>query len=120
MCQKHKRVPLARCVRLGRQERLHEFWSIGYEVFEFAVDSVYCKDGVFADVGVAVFEAGATEWDEGFEKFGVPGDFLKEAQGCAPDIFIRVLLEVIVNTQAMTKLVWNLQDHFILRCYKYN
>src|ERR1700690_2150151 len=48
MCQKHKRVPLARCVRLGRQESPHEFWSIGYEVFELAVDGVYCKDGVFA------------------------------------------------------------------------
>jgi hypothetical protein len=66
-----------------------------------------------------VVKAGAAEWDE-FKELGVPGYFLEEAQGCTPDIFIRVLLEVIVNTQGMMKLVWNLQDHFVLCCYKYN
>jgi len=69
---------------------------------------------------VAVFEAGAAERDERFEEFCIPGDFLEEAQGCAPDIFIRVLLEVIVNTQGQTKSIRNLQDHFVLCCYKYD
>ena len=69
---------------------------------------------------MAVFEAGAAERDERFEEFCVPGDFLEEAQGCAPDIFIKVLLKILMNTQGMMKLVWNLQDHFVLCCYKYN
>ena len=69
---------------------------------------------------MAVFEAGAAERDEWFEEFCVPGDFFEEAQGCAPDIFIRVLLEILMNTQGMTKLVRNLQDHSVLHCYKYD
>ena len=69
---------------------------------------------------MAVFEAGAAERDERFEEFCVPGDFLEEAQGCAPDIFIKVLLKILMNTQGMTKLVRNLQDHSVLRCYKYD
>ena len=71
MRQEHKCVPLARRVRLGREERLHEFRSIGYEVLEFAVDCVDREDGVFADVGVAVFEAGTADWDKWLEEFSV-------------------------------------------------
>ena len=69
---------------------------------------------------MAVFEAGAAEWDEWFKEFGVPRYFLQKSQGCAPDIFIRVLLEMIVNMQGVTKLVRNLPDHFVSRYYKYN
>ena len=44
-------------------------------MFEGTIDGVDGKDGVFTDVGVAVFQAGAAEWDEKFKKFGVPGFF---------------------------------------------
>jgi hypothetical protein len=42
---------------------LHEFWGIGDEVFEGAVDGEEGEDGVFADVGVSVLEAGTTGGD---------------------------------------------------------
>lgn len=40
-------------------------------MLEFAVDCVDREDGVFADVGVAVFEAGTADWDKWLEEFGV-------------------------------------------------
>lgn len=61
-------------------------------MLEFAVDGVYCEDCVFANVGVPVFEAGAADWDKGFEEFCIFGDFLEETKGCAADIFVWVLL----------------------------
>jgi hypothetical protein len=95
MCQKHKRIPLARRVRLRRKESLQELRGIGDEVFKFTIDGVYCEDGVFADIRVTVFEAGAADWDERFEEFGVFGYFLEEAEGCAADIFVWMLLGML-------------------------
>ena len=70
MCQKHKCITLASRVLLRRQEGPPEFWSIGYEIFEFAVESVY---SVFADLGVMMFQAGAIDRDQQFEEFGILG-----------------------------------------------
>lgn len=70
MRQEHKCIPLARRVRL----------------LELLVD------GDFADVGVAVFEAAAADWDERLEEFGVLGYFLEEEEGCTANIFIGALL----------------------------
>lgn len=62
-------------------------------MFEFAVDGVYGEYCVFADIGMTMFEAGAACGDEGFEEFGVLGDFLEKAESCAADVFIGVLLK---------------------------
>jgi hypothetical protein len=62
-------------------------------MFEFTIDGVYCEDGIFADVGVTVLEAGAADWYERFEELGVFGYFLEEAKGCAADVFVWMLLE---------------------------
>ena len=96
MRQKHECIPLASRVRLRRQEGLQEFWSIGYEIFEFAVDGVYREDGVFADVGMTMFQAGAADRDQRFEEFSIFRDFLEETEGCAADIFVWMLLEIII------------------------
>lgn len=61
-------------------------------MLEFAVDGVDGKDGVFADVGVSVLEAGATDRNKGLEEFLVFGDLLKEAQSLAANVFVGVLL----------------------------
>jgi len=70
--QKYECVPLTSCVRL-RQKGPQEFWGIRYEIFEFAVDGVYCDDGMFADVGVTMFRAGAGNRDQRLEEFHVFG-----------------------------------------------
>ena len=57
-----------------------------------AVDAVDGEDGIFADVGVSVLEAGAAGGDERLEELGVTGDLLEEAEGRAADVFIGVLL----------------------------
>jgi hypothetical protein len=64
--QEHKCIALACSIRLGRQEGLHEFGGIRDKVFKLAVDGVYGEDGVFANVGVTMLEAGTTDGDEGF------------------------------------------------------
>jgi hypothetical protein len=65
--QKHESVPFTRRVRFGSEEGLNEFRRVGDEVLEFAVDGVYGKDGVLADVGMAMFETGSADGDEWFE-----------------------------------------------------
>jgi hypothetical protein len=60
MCQKHKRIALARSVAFGSQERLHEFWRVGDKVLELAVDGVDREDCVLAHVRVTVLEASET------------------------------------------------------------
>ena len=40
-----------------------------------------------------MFEAGAADWDEGFEDFDVFGDLLEEPERCTTDVFVRMLLE---------------------------
>jgi hypothetical protein len=47
--------------------------GLWYEKHEFAVDGVYRKDDVFADVGVAALEARAADWGERFEESGILG-----------------------------------------------
>ena len=54
-----KSVAFATRVALRHKEGLYEFWGVGYEVLKCAIDGVDGEDGVFADVGVSVFEAGA-------------------------------------------------------------
>ena len=73
---------------------MHELGGVGDEVLKLAVDGVDSEHGVFADVRVPVLQAGAAGGDEGFEEFGVLGDFLEEAEGCAADVFVGVLLGV--------------------------
>ena len=90
--QKHKCVALARRVRFRHKESVHELCRVWNEVFEFAVDGVEREDGVLANVGMAMFEALATSWDEGFEQFGVLGDFLEETKTCAANVFVWMLL----------------------------
>jgi hypothetical protein len=75
--QQHECIPLASRIR---QEGLQEFWSIGYEIFKFAVDGVYIEDSVFSDVGVTMFQAGAADRDQWFEEFSVFGDILEETE----------------------------------------
>jgi hypothetical protein len=53
--------------------RSKEFSSIGYEIFKFEVDGVYREDGIFADVGVTMFQAGVVHWDQRFKEFCVFG-----------------------------------------------
>ena len=91
--EEDERIPLARRVGLGREERLDELGRIGDQVLELAVDGVDREDGVLADVGVSMFEAGAADWDEGFEDFDVFGDLLEEPERCTTDVFVRMLLE---------------------------
>jgi len=69
---------------------LQEFWSIGYEIFEFAVDGVYREEGVFSDVVVTMFHAGVADQDQRFDELGI----LMES--CAVDIFVWMLLEIII------------------------
>jgi hypothetical protein len=63
-----------------RQKGLQEFWGIGYEIFELAVDGVYRDDGIFADVGVTMFQAGAADRDQRFKEFRVVGNFFWQQQ----------------------------------------
>lgn len=92
MCEENKRVAFARRIRLGREEGVHELGSIGYEVLEFAIDRIDCKDRVFAHVRVAVFEARTAGWYKGFQELSVFREFLEKAQSCATDVFIGMLL----------------------------
>ena len=73
---------------------MHELGGVRDEVLKFAVDGVDGKHGVLADVRVPVLQAGAASGDERFEEFGVFGDFLEEAEGCAADVLVGVLLGV--------------------------
>ena len=52
----------------------------------------------FADIGVALFEAGAADQDRQFEEPGVFGYFL-EVEGCTADILVwfTLLLEMITE-----------------------
>jgi hypothetical protein len=79
-------------------------------VLELVVDGVYREDGVFSDVGVAVFEAAAADWDEWLEGFSVTGYFLEKVEGCAVDIFVGVFLGS--HKQEITGLVY--KTHLIV------
>jgi len=39
-----------------------------------------------------MFEAGAESWDERFQELSVFADFREEAESCATDVFVRMLL----------------------------
>lgn len=78
MREEHECITLARRVRLCSDKSLHELGGIWDEVLVFAVDSVYCKYGILADVGMAVLEAAAADGDEGFKEFSIFGYLLKE------------------------------------------
>ena len=68
--QKYKCIPLASRIRLRDQKGLQEFWGIGYKIFEFAVHGVYRDDGIFADVGMTIFQAGTADRDQQLRVFG--------------------------------------------------
>lgn len=90
--QEHERIALARRVRLSGEERLNEFGRIGYEVFELLVDGVDGEHRVLAHVRVSVFEAGATEGNEGLEHFDVFRNLLEKTQRGASYVFVWMLL----------------------------
>lgn len=90
--EEYERVPLARRVGLGSEERLNELRRIGNEVLELAVNGVYSEDGVLAHVGVTVFKTRATDGDEGLENFDVLRKLLEEPERCSADVFIGMLL----------------------------
>ena len=92
--EEHERIPLARRVRLGGEERLDELGRVGDEVLELAVDRVHGEDGVLAHVRVPVLEARAARRDERLEELCVLGDLLEEAERGAADILVGVLLYV--------------------------
>ena len=73
---------------------MNELGRVGDEVLELAVDRVYSKDGVLADVRVSVLEACAAGGDQRLKEFRVLGDLLKESEGRATDILVWMLLYV--------------------------
>lgn len=66
MREENKSISLARCVRLGGKESLHELGRVGNEVLKFAIDRVNRENGIFADIGVTVFETSAASRDKRF------------------------------------------------------
>ena len=50
MGEENEGVAFAGGVALGNEERVHELRSVGYKVFEFAVDGIQGENRVFADV----------------------------------------------------------------------
>lgn len=62
-------------------------------MLEGSVDGEDGKDSVFAHIRMAMFEAGAASWYQGFEKFGVFGEFLEETEGSTSYVFVGMLLE---------------------------
>jgi hypothetical protein len=55
MGQKHECITLAGRVAFGSEEGGHELGSIGYKVFEFAVDGIEGEDRVFANIRMTMF-----------------------------------------------------------------
>jgi hypothetical protein len=76
------------------------------------MNGVYREDGVFADVGMTMFHAGVTDQHRRFKELGV----LAETKGCAADIFVWMLPEIIIIGLEYSS-VQHLQDHSVLRCY---
>lgn len=66
MGEEHESVALARRVRFGDEERVHELRGIGNEVLEFAIDGVEGEDGILPDIRMPVFETRSTRWNERF------------------------------------------------------
>jgi hypothetical protein len=50
---------------------MQEYWSIEYNISKLAIDGIYHEDGVSADVGVTMFQAGATDWDQQLKESGI-------------------------------------------------
>jgi hypothetical protein len=73
MGEENTGVALAGGVALGNEGSLHELRSVGYEVFEFAVDGIQGKNCAFADVRMSMFEACRYQW---LQRFSILGDFL--------------------------------------------
>ena len=92
--EEHERIPLARRVRLGGEERLDELRRVGDEVLELAVDRVHGEDGVLAHVRVPVLEARAARRDERLKELCVLGYLLEEAERGAADVLVGMLLSV--------------------------
>lgn len=90
--EEHERVPLARRVRLRREERLQQLGRVGDEVLELAVDRVHREHRVLAHVRVPVLEARAAYGHERLEQLLVLGDLLQEAERRAADVLVGVLL----------------------------
>jgi hypothetical protein len=51
---------------------------------------------------VTVLQAGAADWNKGFEKLGIFGYFLEETKSCAADIFVWMLLKMTMRKSETT------------------
>ena len=78
--EKDECIALARRVRFRGKERLNELGRVGDEVLELAVDRVYSKDGVLADVRVSVLETCAAGGDQRLKEFRVLGEDRKSTR----------------------------------------
>lgn len=96
MWKEHEGISFTCWIRFGNKECMHEFWSIGDEMFEFTIDRVDGENCVFADIGMSMFQTWTTGRHKGFEEFCIFGYLLKESKSCAADIFIGMLLVNIV------------------------
>ena len=94
--EEDERIAFARGIALRREEGVDELGGVGDEVLVLAEDGEDGEDGVLADVGVPVLEAGADGGDEGLEELDVARDLLEEAEGCAANVLVRVL-EVVAD-----------------------
>ena len=62
-----------------------------------AVDGIDGENGVLANVGMSVFKAGTTRWNERFQEFRVLGDFLEETKCSTSNILVWMLLYYILG-----------------------
>ena len=92
--EEDERIAFARGVALRREEGVDELCGVGDEVLVFAVDRVHREHRVLAHIRVAVLQAGAHDRNQRLEQLGVARDLLEEAQSCASDVLVRVLLHL--------------------------
>ena len=77
-------------VVLSVQEGFNELGRIRNKGFGMLVNAGNRKDGILADVGVAMLQTGPSGGEEWFDELCLP-QFAQEAEGVASNIFIRVL-----------------------------
>ena len=69
--ERGKGISLARGIAFGFQEGLEQLRRIGHQNLVVLVDGGNGKDGVLANVGVAVLETGSRRRKQGFYELGV-------------------------------------------------
>ena len=92
-------VPLAGGVGFRDKERVDQLGCIRNEVFKFAVYCIDRKYRVLANVGMAMFEARADDWNERFKELSVLVDLLEETQSGATNVLVWVLLRQYFGQQ---------------------